>query len=94
MKTVESSIEGQFYKMAECLQEGFLNLGTMLKAGQKASRRNPSLSSSSSGSASDSEEKQPPPKRSKKQELSVDEVTKDVNELISASNLNQQTKDW
>lgn len=91
MKTVESSIEGQFSKLAECLQEGFLNLGTMLKAGQKASRRNPSSSSSSSGSASDSGDKQPPPKRAKKQQLSEDEVTKDVNELISASN--QQTKD-
>ena len=50
----------------------------------KISRENSTSSSGSSGS--DSEEKQTPRKRSKKQELSDDDVIKDVNELISTSN--------
>ena len=82
---VQSSIEGQFSKLAKSLEKGFVNLGKILSDGIKTSRQNLTSSSSSSGSESDAVEKQPPPKRSKKQELS-DDVTKDVNELISTAN--------
>ena len=57
----------------------------------KISRQNLTSSSGSSGSHSDPEEKQPPRKRSEKQELSDDDVIKDVNELIGTSN--KQTTD-
>ena len=83
---VQSSIEGQFSKVVKCLEKGFVNLGKILSDGIKTSRQNPTSSSGSAGSESDAVEKQPPPKRSKKQELSDDDVTKDVNELISTAN--------
>ena len=83
---VQSSIEGQFSKLAKSLKKGFVNLGKILSDGIKTSRQNLTSSSGSSGSESDAVEKQPPPKRSKKQELSDDDVTKDVNELISTAN--------
>ncbi len=91
VKTTQSSIEGQFSMLATSLQEGFVNLGKILTNGIKTSHQNPSSSSGSSGSQSDQEDEQPPPKRSKTQELSDDDVTKDVNELIST--LNKQTTD-
>ncbi len=91
VKTVQSSIEGQFSKLATSLQEGFVNLGKILTDGIKTSRQNPSSSSGSSGSDSDLEEKPLPPKRSQKQKLSDDDVTKVVNELIGTSN--KQTTD-
>ena len=82
VKTVQSRIEGQFSMLATSLQEGFVNLGKILTNGIKTSHQNPSSSSGSSGSQSDQEDEQPPPKRSKTQELSDDDVTKDVNELM------------
>ena len=61
--------------LAKSLEEGFVNLGKILTDGIKTSRQNPTSS----------------PKRSKKQELSDDNVTRDVNELISTAN--KQTTD-
>ena len=91
-KTVHASIEGQFSNLAKSLEEGFVNLGKILTDGLKTSRQNLTSSSASSGSESDPEDKQPAPKGFKKQELSDDDVTKVVNELIS-STLNKPTTD-
>ena len=83
---VQSSIEGQFSKLAKSFEKGFVNLGKILSDRIKTSHQNPTSSRGSSGSESDAVEKQPLPKHSKKQELFDDDVTKDVNELISTAN--------
>ena len=84
VKTVESSIEGEFSKL-----HGDKPLRRFCKSAENAHRQDKDFPRKRSDS--DPEEKQPPRKRSKKQELSDDDVIKVVNELISTSN--KQTTD-